>query len=304
MRSFAHEIEQSRDMLETSVRLVTDIAGPGLNAECNRLRGLFPETNLSAAVLPVREKRLSRIDLLLGVLRTEERDFVWYVDDDDFLRIGALRSVARMLRPGEPQLVVGHSRIFHEAWTTEAADGQAVRSEPGPLFPAERVLWALGGENPVPICSMVLPARPLRDRTRDVAALGEYMEDYFLLMQLLTRGETIVDTIDVELAGISIRERGNTVTQTDRTVWHQSQAEVVGESFSRAENNNPLLWRLTEELVQVQSTATRLEEEREHVLQERQRMEELVRSVLNSRSWRWSRPIRLVGEFLNRFNGR
>jgi SAM-dependent methyltransferase len=285
MRSFAREIDQSRDMLETSVRLVTDIAGLGLEAECNRLRGLFPGIDLSGAVLPVREKHLSRIDLLLGVVRAEERDFVWYVDDDDFLREGALRSVARMLRPGEPQLVVGHSRIFHEAWTSETTGGEAVRSEPGPLFPAGRVLWALGGENPTPICSMVLPVQALRERTRDVAALGEYMEDYFLLMQLLSRGESLVDTIDIEIAGISIREGGNTVTQSDRTVWHQSQVEFVGESLSRPDDNNPLLWRLTEELVRVQSTAMQLQE------------------VLNSRSWRWSRPIRLVGELLNRFKG-
>jgi FkbM family methyltransferase len=304
MRSFASEIDDSREMLETSVRLVTDIVGPGLEAECKRLRELFPGKDLSGAVLPVREKLLSRIDLLLGVLRAEETDFVWYVDDDDFLREGALLSVARMLRPGEPQLVVGHSRIFHEAWTTETAVGELVRSEPGPLFPAGRVLWALGGENPTPICSMVLPLHALRERTGDVEALGEYMEDYFLLMQLLTRGETIVDTIDAELAGISIREGGNTVTQSDRTIWHQSQAEFVGESLGRADDNNPLLWRLTEELLRVQSAATRLQEEREHVLQERQRMDELARAVLNSRSWRWSRPIRLVGNLLNRFKGR
>ena len=85
----------------------------------------------------------------------------------------------------------------------------------------------------------MLPLHALRDRTRDVAALGEYMEDYFLLMQLLTRGETIVDTIDVELAGISIREGGNTVTQSDRTVWDQSQVEFVGESLSRATTTIP-----------------------------------------------------------------
>jgi hypothetical protein len=54
---------------------------------------------------------------------------------------------------------------------------------------------------------------------------------------------------------------------------------------------------LTEELIRVQSTATRLEEERE-------RMEELVRGVLNSHSWRWSRPIRLAGELLKRFKRR
>ena len=290
MRSFGREIDDARDMLETSVRLVTDIAGPGLEAECNRLREMLPGIDLSGAVLPVREKRLSRIDLLLGVIRAEERDFVWYVDDDDFLREGALRSVARMVRPEEPQLVVGHSRIFHESWTTETAGAEAVRSEPGPLFPAGRVLWALRGENPTPICSMVFPVHALRERTYDVAALGEYMEDYFLLMQLLTRGETIVDTIDIELAGISIREGGNTVTQSDRTAWHQSQVEFVGESLARLDDNNPLLWRLTEELIRVQSMASRLEEE--------------LRGVLNSRSWRWSRPIRLVRELLNRLKGR
>ncbi len=123
---------------------------------------------------------------------------------------------------------------------------------------------------------MVLPLHVLRERTRDVAALGEYMEDYFLLMQLLTRGETIVDTIDVELAGISIREGRNTVTQSDRMAWDQSQVEFVGESLARLDDNNPLLWRLTEELIRVQSMVSRLEEE--------------SRGVLNSRSWRWSAP--------------
>jgi hypothetical protein len=38
--------------------------------------------------------------------------------------------------------------------------------------------------------------RALRQRTEGVAAVGEYMEDCFLLLHLLTRGETIVYTID------------------------------------------------------------------------------------------------------------
>ncbi len=281
VRSFDSAAREAHGLADVSVRVVSDVSAEALAAQVRQLRDQAPSIDVGAWFFPVRSKQLSRIDLLLASVHKAQADFVWFVDDDDFLLPGALLAVARTLRRGKPQLIVGHSRIFDEVWRS---DREVATSRPGPLYPANRVLWTLGGENRTPICSAVFPVAPLRERIEGVAALGEYMEDYFLLLQFLTRGETALDILDVELAGVSIREAGNTVTMEDRSKWHRSQAEVVGQALARPEGNNPLLWRLTAELLRTG--------------------QEELQIILKSRSWRWTRPLRSASALLRRVKRR
>jgi hypothetical protein len=286
LRSFESAAREARGLADVSVCVVSDVSADGLDVQVRHLRERFPAVGINAWFFPVRSKQLSRIDLLLASVRKAQTDFIWFVDDDDFLLPGASLAVARALRHGKPQLIIGHSRIFHEVWRSDDEGSTLATSHAGPLYPANRVLWALGGENRIPICSAVFPVAPLRERTEGVAVLSEFMEDYFLLLQLLTKDETLLDIVDVELAGISIREGGNTVTLVDRARWHQSQAEVVGRALARPESNNPLLWRLTAELLR-----TRTEQEE-------------LQAILKSRSWRWTRPLRSASALLKRLRQR
>jgi hypothetical protein len=254
LRSFAVAAREAASLADVSIRLVSDVAGEGLEAEAERLSDATG-IDLTAWHFLARSKPLSRIDLLLSCIRTAKSDFIWFVDDDDFLQPGAIAAVSRVLRPNTPQLVVGHSRMFSESWDSVAQDPKPASSRPGWLRRAEHVFLALGGDNHTPLCSVVFSLPFLRDRTESVLALGEYFEDYFLLLEMLTGGDVLLETLDVELAGVSIRGQENTITRPDRSAWNQSQATFVGEALARRGSNNALLWRLTAELLEARHEA-------------------------------------------------
>jgi hypothetical protein len=258
VRSFAVAAREAASLADVSIRLVSDVAGEGLEAEADRLGDVATGIELTAWHFPARSKPLSRIDLLLACIRTAKSDFIWFVDDDDFLQPGAIAAVARVLRPSKPQLVVGHSRMFSESWGSLAQDLKPASSRPGWLRRAEHVLLALGGDNHTPLCSVVFSLPFLRERTESVLALGEYYEDYFLLLEMLTGGNVLLETLDVELAAISMRGQENTITRPDRSAWNQSQATFVGEALARRGSNNALLWRLTAELLEARHEAGRI----------------------------------------------
>ena len=157
VRSFDSAAREAHGLADVSVRVVSDVSAEALAAQVRQLRDQAPSIDVGAWFFPVRSKQLSRIDLLLASVHKAQADFVWFVDDDDFLLPGALLAVARTLRRGKPQLIVGHSRIFDEVWRS---DREVATSRPGPLYPANRVLWTLGGENRTP--RSAVPSFPWR----------------------------------------------------------------------------------------------------------------------------------------------
>ncbi len=240
--SFAEAARAAGELATVGVRILSDLPEAQIAPEVARLRAMHPSLELDGWHIAARDKRLSRVDLLLGAIRRADSDFIWFVDDDDFVYAGGACALARALTAGAPQLVIGNSSVFEETWQH---DGAGLRLDAATLKyrrSASDVYRALF-ENNTPVCSMVMPVATAQSRIDGVQAAGEYYEDYLLLLLLLTAPDVELELVDADFCGISLRQGENTVTAPDRTVWNESLANVLADALPRGGCTFP--WRLS-----------------------------------------------------------
>jgi len=235
---------------DLQIRLVTDQPEAMAAPDLRRLERIYPAARLECWFHTVREKRLSRIDLLLAALERAETDYIWFVDDDDYVNPSAFQALTRYLVPDCPLLVIASSPRVNEKWesapdrATGAPKRMLTEAHVSEGYSARNIFAVLRGDNQIPICGMIFPVKLLRERFRAHAALGEYCEDYFLLLLALTAPRVEVSVVEIDLATVSARGRENTVAETDRSVWHQSYATFLLEVLNNEEGNSPFLWQL------------------------------------------------------------
>jgi len=191
----------------------------------------------------------------MAAIERADTDYIWFIDDDDFANAAAGPALARSLVRGEPMVIVASAAQIHETWRAieraEAFEGEAggpqlelasaIRSS---SYSAAHVFRVLKGLNFVPICGTILPVALMRQRISKVRALGDYNEDYFLLLLALTAPRVEVCLLDCELSSVSIRGEENTVTQKDRSGWHLALATFLLEVINNDDGNSPFLWQL------------------------------------------------------------
>ncbi|MCX5864973.1 MAG: glycosyltransferase [Deltaproteobacteria bacterium] len=244
--SFAVAAQQAPELVEFKVRIVSDQPAAVMEPELARLRRLFPGLDLDGWVIPPNPRRFSRTEVLLGAVERAATDYLWFVDDDDFVLPSAIRPLARALAPGIPRLVVGNSLRTEEDWGAgKGGAWQLKDARPLGRYVAEGVFLALAGDNHTPICSMLFPVETLRDRVAGVAARGDYYEDYFLLLLVLSAARVEVRTVEQDFCTISLRTGENTVTQPSRDHWNLSYATFVSEVLRHPEATSPFLWQLS-----------------------------------------------------------
>ena len=162
--------------------------------------------------------------------------------------------LARSLVAGVPLLIVASSAKVLETWNAndrakapgpEGVPPLALTSaDDGPSYHGAHIFRILSGVNLIPICSMILPVPLMRERISKLRALGDYNEDYFLLLLALTAPRVEACLLNCELSSVSIRGAENTVTQKNRTEWHLSLATFLLEIMNNTEGNNPFLWQV------------------------------------------------------------
>lgn len=243
MMTFSAATLEAPELVTINVLLVSDRPAQALVAEGNRLVALFPGLPLQTLPFNTDSGRYSRVAALFAAIEHCQGDYLWFVDDDDYVHPPAIRPLARCLAAGIPRLVVGHARRFEERWSS---DTPRVLRESVELerLPAEGIYRAFEGDNHTPICAAVLPLTVLKNRLALVAARGDYYEDYFLLLLALTSPRLEIVCVDADICGISVRPGENTVNQLDREHWDLSYATFMNEILRLPEATSPLLWQL------------------------------------------------------------
>lgn len=253
--SFAVAANEAPDLLHLSVRIVSDRPAGELESEMARLKALAPGLDLEGWDLSVRAGRHSRVDLLLGAIERVEGDYIWFVDDDDFVLPAAMRPIGRAAQAGKRFLIVGNSSHFDEVWSNGDGAPRALKSSRfARTLPARGVFTTLMGDNATPICSILFPADALRERIAGLRAAGDYYEDFFLLVRALTAPGVEVMTVEASFCGISTRGTENTIGAIDRSRWNYSYTTFMGELLSRRDDT-PFTWQLAERQMQAISYA-------------------------------------------------
>ena len=245
--SFAALRQHALPLADVVVRLITDVPSEEAEPEVLRLQEAYPGAALECWHHAIRPNRYSRTDLLLAAIERAATDYIWFIDDDDFVNAAAGPALARSLVAGAPVVVVASASKIQEKWQAPGTGGpiQLVRAETAAPYHATHVFRVLRGLNMVPICSMILPVPLMKQRIGQVCALGDYNEDYFLLLLALTSARVEVSLLDCEISSVSIRGTENTVTQKDRSGWHLSLATFLLEIMNNGEGNSPFLWQLS-----------------------------------------------------------
>lgn len=245
LASFASAGIEARAYLDFEVRLITDCE-PAVSApHLERLRREFPAAELECWHHAIRRPRYSRADLIFAAIERAESDYIWFVDDDDYVMPGAAQALGRTLMPGDDAIVVADAFKVEEAWSVPIGEERPVLTDSrvAGQFSRLNLFRVLSGANHIPICGIVWPARFLAARLAARRALGDYNEDYFVLLTALSGPQVEVRLLAATIAGVSFRRSGNTVSETDRAAWHYSYATFVQEILCD-ETRNPFLWQL------------------------------------------------------------
>jgi hypothetical protein len=251
--SFAAFRHYAGELMDVRATIITDVWGDVVEREVDDLKRSYPAGELGCWRHQIRSGRYSRTDLLLAAIELATSDYIWFIDDDDYVNAPAAPAIGRALEGGQPLVIVTSSAVVQETWrypewATPPVAGaergselvQTRRSRP---YRSADVFKCLGGVNFIPVCSILFPLELMKARISDVKALGDYNEDYFLLLLALTAPRVELCLLDCESASISIRGGENTAKKNARD-WNLSLATFLLEVLNRPEGNSPFLWQV------------------------------------------------------------
>lgn len=211
--------------------------------QVRRLRDENPGLSLRLDVVRD-DKRPSRTAAMREAFHAADTDYVWLVDDDDFVMADAIENIAAQMPILPGPVLLGDSVVLRETWGPEGDPSRVERWSPVKRYFARDWPLCLRGTNHIPVCSVVFPTAVVKAQTEGVEAIGDYNEDYFFICLTLSALQGEVRTVGGVMACISLHGMGNSVTEEDRTKWHWDYATFIGELMSLPQAGSPVLWDL------------------------------------------------------------
>ena len=243
VRSFAVAAARVPRMRVEVLLLTTRTDLPEADAMLERLRAEHPGLSIRLHRV-VDDTRPSRTATMREAFHVSDTDYVWLVDDDDYIVADALENIAAQMPLVPGPIIVGDSVVLRETWGPAGEPLQVEAWSPIKRYFGRDYLLCLGGSNHLPICSVVFPTAVIKAQSAGAAAVGDYNEDYFFICLALTATRGEVRVVDGLIACISLHGMGNAVTEEDRTKWHWDYATFTGELMSLPQAGSPLLWDL------------------------------------------------------------
>lgn len=231
--------------------------------------------------------RDSRFLLVSHAAKTIDADFYWFVDDDDWLFPNEAERLSLVLNclPVNA-LVIVDCEQFNERplpGMREEVVAQYI-STPKLRMPSERFFSALSGLNQTPFCGAIFPRQALLTVPGELVGRVTYLEDYTIILSTLL-GNHPVFQCHALMAGISIRETGNTVTEIDRTTWDQNMARLI----SHLVNGTPAT-----DLISLTDVSRSMAVMASHD----GAYAEQYNAIINSTSWKLTRPLRVMSRVM------
>ncbi len=168
----------------------------------------------------------SRFFLVYKSLSVINTDYIWFVDDDDWLFPNEAKILTDSILsfPKESTFYIG-SGYFNEkniSYGNNSWKGNS-RSEYVRFFNPQELLKSILGYNSIPFCGIIFPRKSILKKINDnIVTSITYYEDYYVELSNMFLYDFFPVIIDRLFVGISIRESGNTITERDRTKWNIS----------------------------------------------------------------------------------
>lgn len=188
------------------------------------------------------KERDTRFELIRNSVKELTEDYVWFVDDDDFVFPEAADRIGRALSAVEKgKTFYLDSQYFEERVQDDQSSWVSLPKHvmSGREYRKNRYISA----NHVPFCGVIFPrpclAEELDDRT---AGSVVYYEDFLCQLLVMGRRDFSPVIIGALATGISVRPAGQcqqTICLSDRTEWVRSSAELCSVMQRRV---NPLFY--------------------------------------------------------------
>lgn len=230
----------------------------------------------------------TRYKLVQCAVRNIEADFFWFIDDDDWIFPNESRRLSMVINLAPKNSVFYFdSAHYNEMPFPEAGLGlvESYRSTQQRYFPGRKFSCSLSGNNYTPFCGVIFSRDSLLNIPDHVYDTITYFEDFMTILNTLLIGNIPI-VIDKLYVGISIREKGNTVTETDRTKWNKSMSELVSHLV-----NDKRYFQLTSLPIECIC-------EQDNKQSEIAQLRTQLYMISHSRSWRITRPLRVISRLL------
>jgi len=164
----------------------------------------------------------SRVRNLIGGVSEAELDYVWIVDDDDYIDPIALEVLAAQIYGGMKPIIFSASSIHEECWE-KVIDGKSVLASTRQIGSWEAQGWRtlFSGVNRVPICGVTAPRQRIEQALTTLSRWHDLSEDYAMhIALLLTPDLPPIVEVPVPLTHISMRStEDTTMGLADRAPW-------------------------------------------------------------------------------------
>jgi glycosyltransferase involved in cell wall biosynthesis len=281
---------------------------PKLEIDCFYVKpvaGMFPQ------VLTLQE--------IVKRIEDDELNFVWFVDDDDFVIPNDFNIIGELLN--KDIIFIGDSKVFNEVWDKNPKAALPRKSNYLKTYKGNKYYKNVTGMNHIPICSVIYPLKGLKEILLNSNLKGGYLEDYAIL--LIAQKTYEVRSYPFTIAGISFHGN-NTTTLINKYILNRSYTTFLGEIISESfipstfrkfmeksrQKENKLLTTIHERNLSIIENQKTEKKNAEQELIYLEREAYLVKTIkelkqqnllLTSRSWKFYRKIQLKVAFMIRY---
>ena len=188
----------------------------------------------------------SRVRNLLGGIEACKFDYVWIVDDDDYVAAESFTHIRKVLYHNTPSFIFCDSAIMTETWHHTDKRSVLTSAHQTGHYSGSNWRYLFSGVNQTPICGFISPREYLQERIKHIPMQYDLSEDYALILGVLASVQLppIVE-INKPMCHISVREGSdNTVTMHDRRPWTADIHGFLRDLLSNNEIASEGFWSL------------------------------------------------------------
>jgi hypothetical protein len=244
----------------------------------------------------------TRYQLVRFAAENIDADYFWFVDDDDWVFPNEAERLGLAINAAPRGAIVFlDCQHFDERPVAPGSDNDVhlYRSVEGHFFSSQRFLSSLSGQNHSPFCGVIFERGALLAIPPRVYETVTYYEDFMTILNTLLSLKCFPIVVDKLYVGISLRNSGNTVTETDRTKWDRSMSEMVSHLLNSPGTSQMLSLpshaiSIAPQHQQLLSEKLHLEQELAQVRHELSERAKLIDRIASSKSWQLTRPLRVA----------
>lgn len=256
--------------VDFEIILTTDLDESAANSEFANIKAKFGDVPIELACNSSDKNTSSRVSNLLHGVEKAENEYIWVVDDDDYVSIEALTYLEQSFVFGNRPMIFATCDVVNETWDI-APSGKHVLSytELKDRYHADRWPALFTGVNPTPVCGFITPSYVMKKRLREFEFRFDLSEDYTILLMIMTAPDLPpISEVTEPVAFISLRANDdNVVNMPDRSRWVIDITGFLSDLYKNEEIASRGTWQILSSINNMDQSASSLRGQCEHLME-------------------------------------